>query len=400
MKKYILIIGILQLILVSILQAISINDTNNIFANNLVRVDEIKYQQPDSILIAPIFIPDGVAKNSSLDRMKGLFYYMNVRLGFVDMPFHYVVFPDGKIYKTSNQSDEEHINLNDSNSSSVIVAYLANSKDRDFSDKAKESIRDITLDIANRNSINSENIDIKNLRVVLNLETKTSKLETREIAGGWLDTFLAVKKYVKANYSPIKKSYKIEVLDIKMPTNPVSPQDVVIIEIKLKNIGENTIYGNSDSALLLSKEDGKLSKFYINSIWSSRSQVALMSEEDILMPNKEATYQVKLKVPLFFGQQSENFVIKTANGDLIPGTDVVISLNVKNIEEPVVEILPTEIGYLNVRSADSGRSDIIGRVTPGERFIEKQRGINGYVQIQFSDDKLGWVSNKYVKRVN
>ena len=389
----------LQFVFVLKVVALDVKSTDTIFDNGLIKSDEIRYAENNTIIIAPIFSSSNTSV-SNIKQLKGLFYYLTVRLGYADMPFHYVVFKNGDVFRTSSVSDEQFVTVDNGEMKPIIIVYLADKGTRDFSDKAKNSIQKLTLEIANNNNISPDNLYLKNIRAVLNLDTKIAKLETKEIGGGWVDSFLSIHQYVDSNYSPKKKTYNIQVVGVKTPSDLVSPQETVIAEITLKNTGKYNIYGNGDSALLASKKDGKLSKFYIPTIWDSLSQVSFMGEDDILKVGDEQTCQVKLKVPLFFGQQTEHFVLKNVAGDTIEGTDFDITLNVKEIDEKVIEILPTEIGYLNVRSADSGHSDVIGRVTPGERYIEKQRGTNGYVQIQFTEDKLGWVFSKYTKRVN
>ncbi len=398
MKKLISIVLLVQINILSIIGAVNIHTTDKIFDTKLIQTDEIEYTEPENVLIAPIFTPENIYV-SDYEKLKGLFYYLTVRLGFVDMPFHYVVLPNGDIYQTSSIGDEQKVQIDGIEGNSVVIAYISKSGAKDFSDKARASIQQLSLDIANRNSIKSENLILKNLRAVLNLDTKTSKLQTREIAGGWSQSFLQIQHFVEANYQPVKKDYRMQVLEVKSPDSEVTPGDTVIIELKIKNIGENSVYKGSLSELLLSKEDGSLSKFYSSSSWISRSQTEFMNEGDMLRPQQEQSFQVKFHVPLFFGHQEETFVLKNMNGDVVSDS-FTIALNVKNLDVPVIEILPTKIGYLNVRNADSGHAEIIGRVTPGERFIEKSRGQNGYVQIQFTDEKDGWVFSKYTKRVN
>jgi ribosomal protein L19 len=257
----------------------------------------------------------------------------------------------------------------------------------------------LILEIANNNAIKSDNITVGSLRFHINLTTKISTLESAKVTGGWDNTLKNFKSHVDKNYSPIKKKYHIQIVEVKAPTDKVNPGDTVIVELKLKNTGSNPIYSDSDGSLLASKKDGKASKFYLNEIWASQSQIPILVEGDIIKPEEEKSFQLKFRVPLYFGSQTESFLIKDFIGNKIEGTDFEISMNVANISQTVIEILNTETGYLNVRARDGG-GDTTGRVSPGERYIQLKTGDYGYVQIDLGNGKSGWVSRKYVKKVN
>jgi len=360
---------------------------------------ETKYTLNSNILIAPIFFPSGEEINTD-EWLQGLNYYSVERLGFSDIPFHYVVDSDGKIYSVNKTGDEAKIDLNGAEGSSIIVAYLAQEGDVDFTDKAKTGLNTILLQIANENSIEYTDIQIANLRFLVNKTTKIAQLEARDVTGTWLTSSKKMKDHVKANYSPIAKKYHVKVVEAKSPDGQLKPGEIAIVELKLKNTGEHALYADSDSMLLGTKKDGKLSKFFINGIWASQSQVAILSEGDVLRPDAEATYQLKFKVPLYFGAQKETFIIKDGVGHTIESTDFSVEINVGAITEKVIEILDTETGYLNVRASDSGNAKVIAKVSPGERYIQKKTSDNGFVQIDLGEGELGWVSQKYIKRIN
>ena len=61
-----------------------------------------------------------------------------------------------------------------------------------------------------------------------------------------------------------------------------------------------------------------------------------------------------------------------------------------------LEILPTQVGYLNVRSGPSLKARIISKVKPGQQFGFSDVNDNWYF-INFDYEKSGWVSGQYVK---
>ncbi|MCK5461078.1 type II secretion system F family protein [Candidatus Gracilibacteria bacterium] len=67
----------------------------------------------------------------------------------------------------------------------------------------------------------------------------------------------------------------------------------------------------------------------------------------------------------------------------------------KKIEGPNLEILPTGIGYLNVRN----NGQIVGTVKPGEIYSYTNFE-NGWYEISFKEGKSGWVVAKYIKKLD
>lgn len=63
---------------------------------------------------------------------------------------------------------------------------------------------------------------------------------------------------------------------------------------------------------------------------------------------------------------------------------------------PMVEILPTGFGYLNVRQAP--HDTVIGTVTPGQQYPLLDEN-DGWYQVRFAENKEGWVSGTYVKPI-
>ena len=62
-----------------------------------------------------------------------------------------------------------------------------------------------------------------------------------------------------------------------------------------------------------------------------------------------------------------------------------------------VEILPTGLGYLNVRTLPSSGSDLVTRVSPGDNY-ELLESIQGWYKIQIEEQE-GWVSALYVEQL-
>ena len=94
-------------------------------------------------------------------------------------------------------------------------------------------------------------------------------------------------------------------------------------------------------------------------------------------------------------------VVKLAPSGEVPKEDEVKEEEVLAEEEEriEVEILPTGVGFLRVRSEPSTLAEELARVTPGERyrFLEED-GDTGWFKIEYEEGKEGWISGQYAKK--
>ncbi|MBD3281047.1 hypothetical protein GF389_06060 [Candidatus Dojkabacteria bacterium] len=399
MKKFLIFLTILTLSLATT-SALDVTQRSKLYLDDgLGMKEEINYAPVESILIAPITLPGQVGVNSD-DWIRGLYYYSTVRFGYADIPFNYIVLDNGKIFKTSELSAEYEVRIEGRTGNSLIVGYFANKDDSDIDSQAFDEIKELVLELANEYSVESDNIDLEGLRYRINLINSTSTMENIDMVGSWDQSLKEIKEYVDANYSPEPKSYSVSVEEVSYPDGELEPGSVAIIELMIQNTGENLLFADSDSSVLVTKKGGGLSKFFLNGAWASQSQVSVLNEGEYLQPGESKTFQMKFNVPLYFGVQEESFILQDGLGNEIDDTDFRVALDVGELDATVVEILETGTGYLNVRSADSGNAEVIDKISPGERYILKQRGTFGYVQIDMGEGTLGWVSQNYIRVVN
>jgi hypothetical protein len=69
------------------------------------------------------------------------------------------------------------------------------------------------------------------------------------------------------------------------------------------------------------------------------------------------------------------------------------------VKKPYVEISTTPTGWLRVRSEASSAGTELAKVNTGEKFPYLATDSTGWVQIEYSTGKKGWVSSQYVKVV-
>ena len=375
-----------------------ITRSENLLDENLVKEDQ-NFASPTSVIVFPIERPDSVNEGDR-DWFKALYYFYTARLGFPDIPFHFIVGSNGDVYEGNKGGDEQSILVQGEDPGALIVGYLVEQGESNFSARSYDAVESILLDLANRNAIKPEKIKITGLETVVNLQDKTVFLRSKQLFGSWNNGMKEVLGVVSKGYRPVPKTYSVEVVEAVSPADEVSYKETSTMTVKLRNTGEFSIYQGTGSELLGLKKDGEESKFFVNGVWASPSQPTIMSEGTVVRPGEEKTFTFKLKVPLFFGEQSETFIISNVSGQKFEGSDFTIKLNIATPAERVVEILPTDTGYLNVRGAASGGASVITKVNPGQRYILLADSNTGWYQIDLGDGRNGWIARQYASFVN
>jgi uncharacterized protein YgiM (DUF1202 family) len=376
----------------NILDIISKEDLN--LDTNLI-VDSENYGQPQSILVAPIFKESETNLDYS-EWYKGIFYYLSSdRFNFKDIPAHYLIDKDGNIYEGIEGGSEKRVLVEGEVNSPVVIFYLAERGDSDFSSASLENLEALTQSIANQNEIDPANLFLSRINLEINESTQEVNLVQEEIFGSWKVTFNDINERIARNYDPSEKSYEAEIAEFSNPGNSVQANQEIVLQIQVKNTGDNTIFSGTESELILTKSDDEESQFFLTEQWLSPFEIKLMPSGEILKPDEEKTYEFRLKSPLEFGNLSENFELKTVGGQTFPDSQIEISLDIDRGNLQVLEITETETGTLNVRQQPTVSSPVEGIVSPGERFIWTESNQSGWYKIEFND-KTGWVLNRYV----
>lgn len=357
------------------------------------------FNLPTSIIVAPITLPsDLVIQNS--EWYEGIYYYMATRLNQGDFLAHYFMSKDGQIFAGNSNGEEQRINLEDPEGNNpIVIMYLADKGQSDFTLSAKPELAELILDIANRNAIKLNAIQLRALTFSLAPETPLTL--TPEQMGGLFEISLKqIVTEITPKYSPIIKSYKIELVGTVLPATAVNYGENAKVKLTIKNNSAYTLYQGTDYEPILTKEGKNESIFFLNRSWLSQTQTAVMSEGSLLKPQESKEFDVQINVPLYFGEQNEKFYLTNALGETYPASETTVSLTINKPSFSVVEITNTETGQLNVRDGPWASSSIISRVTPGQRYIVMETTTSGYTKLDLGSGKSGWVVSRYTKKVS
>jgi len=362
--------------------------------------EDLAYSLPQETVIAPIFLGVETPKISQKEWVESLYYYTIQKLGFTDLPFHYIVTSTGEVYQGNLGGDERKVKVDGIGANVILIAYLASSKQNEFDSKADDSLKNLLLQISNNNSVKADSIITSGIKFIKDTTNKTVSISSEEIFGNWASKLEQYKSYVASNYSPKTKSYSVEVSNLALSTTDAAPGEEVTGTVTIKNTGSNGLYGGTDNEIVASKEDGGSSQFFINNVWLSRSQFSLMAENQNILPTQETALNFKIRAPLAKGTISENFILKTLGGaGISASTNLSITLNLKESDKRIIQIQNTELGYLKVRSDASTLAPEIGEAASGQRYFVLEDAGNGYLKIDLGNGQTGWVAGWLVDNI-
>lgn len=356
------------------------------------------YSNKDQITVL-LIKPDLKVGSSYEDYLKEIYYFFSTRTSINDYPVNYIISKEGKIYEGNKYGDESKIEFENVRNS-IVIGYLYISEfDDDFSSNAKLTLKDKLLSLANTNDIPLERVNFKKLSFVINEKGKIDKMSAVEADQSWVTSFSDIIKSLVEDYKPVKKVYSASVSDVLLSKTKAGVGEEVIVSLKVKNTGSSTFYSTSLSELTVITNNAFDSKsdFFVNGKWDSFSRVGLMEENEYLIPDEEIVYEFPILVPLYPGIKKENFVLGTANGEKITGTEFSVEIEIEGVSGTIIEIEETEIGYLNVRTTPNF-GQVIDKVEAGERFVVKDEQ-DGWYKIEVNGTD-GWVVKTYVKVIN
>lgn len=395
MKKLkILLLIVLLVIPVSTVLAQDFLADDTIFLDRTIKTKESQFTLNNEIILVPIFsraIED--LEISPVEWFKGIYYYTIQRLGFSDIPFHFVVTKNGETFAGNSSGLETQIPFGSYSSSAILVGYLTDSAATTFSASAIESLSTLLIDICNKTEISPGNISFSGVQITRNKSNKSVELSPKEIFGTWGTTLETIKNKVSAQYNPTPKTYTVDILDVNFPKEELSAGGESSGTLRIKNSGSYGIYGGTDTSLYLSTSNGAASRFYLNTVWASQSQIELIPETTTILPGEEATVNVSIKIPLIPGNYTESFNLKTLSGKNVQTNGADISVAIKSTDKRIVEILNTYGEAFYVRSSPSSNAEIITTVSAGERFFLLEENLETlWTRIDLLDGRSGWIA--------
>jgi len=382
-----------------IINALTIRERTTLAIDtSLVKEDE-NFNVATRILVTPIFLPDGNVQTTDDEIYEGIYYFTIDRLGFADIPYHYIVTENGTVYEGNSGKDERQIAVSELGNDMLIVGYVTSNSATKFTNKAKQPLTELLAEVANRNAITPDKIFVDGISFLRNQTTRSVALIKKNIFGNWQSSLEEIKQAVVPLYNPISKSYSAEVVSVNAPSAEVEPGSDVSVSVTIRNTSNFGFYSTSSSDLIATKTTNGTSRFFLNRSWLSNTQFAILGETEVLQPGQESTFQVAMRAPLYIGKVTEEFELRTAVGEKVTLAPFTVLLNMKKPTKPIVEVLTTETGTLNVRNEDSSVAQVVTQVSEGQRFFVEEESETGWIRIDLGGGETGWIAGWYARRI-
>lgn len=363
--------------------------------DSLVLQDD-NYLQADSIVITPIYLEGGEFV-SDYDWYKGLFYFQTVRLNQGDFLFHYVVSKSGQIFKGVQKGEEHRFLFTEEETlKPIVIAYFSAENDIEFDPVSKSPLSELILDIANRNSIPMDRVFVKSIEFIAKPNEAISA-RFGMLGGKWERTLKEMTNVLKPLYNPTPKQFDLVLSKVELPSAAVNYGDNVVMSLTITNNSDYILLKGNSAEPIITLSGSNSSKFFLNGVWSSLSQIPVFGDAEFLKPGQEKIFQIRLFVPLYFGLVKENFYLTDTAGKKYSGSDFEVALTVNRLDKKVIEIVNTK--QLNVRDNPWYNAGIVNRVTEGSRFIVLEETNDGWLRLELPNNKTGWVVRMYTKVV-
>jgi len=346
------------------------------------------YKTPNIIYISQVSTESSQLGNNPSLWVKALYYYSITRLHFADIPYNYLVDSNGQIYEGRAGGVGANPEL-ENQAGSILIGYLSNNPI--LSNRASTSIYTLADYLAYKYGIPSFSVvDLK----IVQKEGQLSKLQVTESSGDFkqsvADAFSGWKGY---SFESLSYNAKIEEVTYE---KEVEIGTKLHVSVKVKNMDDFT-WLTDKFPIYISTADGKDSGFAINEVWDSFSKPTHI-ENKAVKPGESVTLEFDLYARTAPGEAVQNFVFEKNAENVFESSSFEVKFNVVKGTKILVQVASSQYGFANIRKCQWYSCEIIDSVDNGVVFVLLSEE-NGWMKIQFTEDTVGWVFSRYMKKI-
>jgi len=370
------------------------------FAFNYNKISDLKYDlslsdQTNTIYATPtsIYITQVTTQSPSLQKnpeqwSKALYYYSITKLHFSDMPYNFLLDETGEIYEGRQGGVGANPELKNVNKA-IVIGYLSNSST--LTTAASNSLLKMVTDL-------SESWGISSYKTVkLQIDSKEGSLSTVVP----IDTEGDFSQSVKESLATWKGStrenlpYKAEITEV------VYEKSVVIgakldVTVKVKNMNDFT-WLTDKNPIYISTKDGKESMFAVNGVWDSFTKPTHLKDMAI-KPGEIVEFKFKMQPKITPGKVTESFEVMKFDKKPFAGSEFEVAFTVDKGKYTLVKVSSPQYGFANIRECQWYSCKVIESAPEGTVYILKKES-DGWMQIQYDEDTIGWVVSRFMKRI-
>jgi len=362
--------------------------TDQKFDETISDQTQTKYVTPTTIYISQITTSSSeLQKNPSL-WVKALYYYSVTRLHFADIPYNYLVDTNGTVYEGRSGGVGANPELRDVQGS-ILIGYLSN--DSVLTNRASSSMRSLVDSLASTWGISSLSVAKFS---ILQQDGQLTKLVPAEFNGDFkqsvLDTFSGW-----TGYTSEKLQYKAKIEEVTY-TKEATIGSKLHVTVKVKNLNDFT-WLTDKNPVYVSVVGGVNSKFAINGVWDSFTKPTHISDSAI-KPGETATFEFDMSAQVAPGEASEKFQIQKSDAQIFADSEFEVKFTIVKGDKTLVQVASSEYGFANIRECQWYSCKIIDTVDNGVVYILLGEE-NGWMKIQHTENTVGWVFSRYMKKI-
>lgn len=372
----------------------------SVFAFNYNKISTLKYDlslsdQTNTIYATPttIYLTQVSTQSESLQRnpelwSKALFYYSITKLHFSDMPYNFLIDESGKIYEGRQGGVGANPELKNVNKA-IVIGYLSNGST--LTTAASNSLLKMVKDL-------SESWGISSYKTVkLQMDAKEGALSTVIPVESKGDFSQSVKEALSSWKGSSRENlpYKAEIVEVVYEKTVVIGEKLEVT-VKIKNMNDFTWLTDRDP-IYISTKDGKDSSFAVNGVWDSFSKPTHI-EDRAVKPGETVEFKFKMQPKITPGEVTESFEIMKFTKKPFTGSEFKVTFTVEKGKYTLVKVYSPQYGFANIRECQWYSCKVIESAPEGTVYILRKEA-DGWMQIQYDEDTVGWVVSRFMKRI-
>lgn len=372
----------------------------SVFAFSYNKISTLKYDlslsdQTNTIYATPttIYLTQVSTQSESLQKnpelwSKALFYYSITKLHFSDMPYNFLIDESGRIYEGRQGGVGANPELKNVDKA-IVIGYLSNSST--LTTAASNSLLRMVKDL-------SESWGISSYKTVrLQLDAKEGSLSTVIPIDSQGDFSQSVQEALATWKGSSRENlpYKAEIVEIIYEKTVVIGEKLEVT-VKVKNMNDFT-WLTDRTPIYVSTKDGKDSSFAVNGVWDSFSKPTHI-ENMAVKPGEIVEFKFKMQPKITPGKVTESFEIMKFDKKPFTGSAFEVKFTVEKGKYTLVRVYSPQYGFANIRECQWASCKVIESAPEGTVYILRKE-IDGWMQIQYDEDTVGWVVSRFMKKI-
>jgi hypothetical protein len=348
------------------------------------------YTTPTKIYVSQITTQSAELEKDPSLWVQSLYYYSITKLHFADIPYNYIVDSNGIIYQGRSGGIGANPEMKDATTGVILIGYLSN--DSDLTNRASTSIYSLVDTLASQWGISS----ISTVKLSISQQdSQLSKLVPTVINDDFAQS-VSTMMGNWAGYTTEKLTYQAKVESVTYDKD-VEVASKLHVTVQVKNMND-FVWLTDKNPIYVSTASNADSAYAINGVWDSFSKPTHVSNKAVL-PGDSVTFEFDLLAQVAPGSASEKFQIEKSDSSPFTDSQFSVDFNIIKGDKSLVQVDSSQYGFVNVRECQWYSCKVIDSVNNGTVYILLSETDDGWMEIQYNPDTVGWVYAKYMKKI-